>query len=71
MCLYEVHFTDGRAERINADACWANDWSVVFANIEVRPSKSTGARAGDTVERLHTFRIISGREVKEVREIAR
>lgn len=69
MKRFEVTFTDGHVELIDASECWPNDWAVTFANEETRPSKSFNAKPGDTVSRFHSFRVIAGRLVNEVREV--
>lgn len=69
MRLFEVTYTDGRVEQIEAAGCWPNDWAVSFVHEEQRPSKAFNAKPGDTVVKYHSFRVIAGRLISEVREI--
>jgi len=70
MKRFLLTYADGRVETIEADSCRANDWSVSFSRELERQSKSWNAKPGDMVVTHHTFRVIAGRLIAEVREVA-
>ena len=70
MARFEVTYTDGRTEVIEAEGCWPNDWGAAFVREEARPSKARNARPTDVVVKHHTFRFIAGRMIAEIRELA-
>lgn len=40
MKRFEVRYVDGRAEVIEADGCWPNDWGAAFVREERLAMKS-------------------------------
>lgn len=69
MKRFQITYTNGHVEVIEADGCWPNDWSVAFVREERRQFKAWGAKDGDTVSKFHSFRVIAGRHISEVREV--
>lgn len=70
MKCFEIKYTDGRIEPIDADEFLPNAAVANFLREETRPSRAMKAERRDTVIYLATFRSISWRLVDEVREIA-
>jgi len=69
MKRFEIRYTDGRAECIDASDFNMGSFGVSFYLIEERQSKAWNAKDGDTVEKRRGIAFIACPGIAEIREV--